>query len=80
MACRETGTFEKIQMPLVHILDFFCFKLSHKRVANTEFHDAVYSMFKSINCHYDKLFEKTCHLDKGWCEMMEYGKNLDKTD
>ena len=68
--CHEMETFQNIRMPLVHILDFFCSKLQHKRVANVNFHDNVYIMFKKINAKYERLFEKTCHKDAGWCNMM----------
>ena len=68
--CPELVTFEKICMPLIHILDYFVGKLNHKRVANSDFHDGVFEMFKAINAKYERLFEKTCWEDKGWQEMM----------
>ena len=37
----ETEMFDKICMPLVHILDFFSTKLHLKCIANVEFHDGA---------------------------------------
>ena len=71
LTCKEVEMFEKIRMPLVHILDYFISKLTHKRLSNVEFHDGVYQMFKDINSHYDRLFRKTCWEDKGWLAMVE---------
>ena len=68
--CPELVTFQKIRMPLIHILDYFVSKLNHKCVANSECHDGVYEMFKAINAKYERLFAKTCWEDKGWQEMM----------
>ena len=68
--CPELVTFKKICMPLIHILDYFAGKLNHKCVANSDFHDGVYEMFKAINAKYEWLFAKTCWEDKGWQEMM----------
>ena len=71
LTCTEIQTFEKIRMPLIHILDYFCSKFNHKCVANADFHDNVYSMFKKINAKYERLFSKTCHKDEGWLNMMK---------
>ena len=68
--CPELVTFEKIRMPLIHILDYFVAKVNHKHVANSDFHDGVYEIFKAINAKYERLFAKTCWEDKDWQEMM----------
>ena len=70
LTCPELVTFEKMCMPLIHILDYFAGKLKHKCVANSDYHNGVYEMFKAVNAKYECLFAKTCWEDKGWQEMM----------
>ena len=71
LTCHKTDTFQKICMPLIRILDFFCERPELKHVSNADFHDGVYEMFKAINAKYERLFAKTCWVNKEWQEMME---------
>ena len=64
--CPEKDVFGKIQMPLIRLLDYLCEKLSAERLANHKVHDNFFSVFKTINIKYEKLFTKTIWQDEEW--------------
>ena len=67
--CPPPETFDKIRMPLIHILDKLCDILQSKRLANVEVHDNLRHLFRDINKKYESLFEKTLWDNEEWIAM-----------
>ena len=67
--CLPSETFEKLQMPLIKILDKLAEKIKSKRLANVEVHDNIKQVFGDINKKYEKLFEQTLWEDEEWMHL-----------